>query len=122
MFEQASRLKLRFPYKGQCTTEDLWDMPLAHLDNIFKVLNSEAKSQKEESLLAVKTSENTILDLQINIVKHVVSVRLKEQEARKTLADRASQKQKLLGLAAEKQEESLRGLSAEELLRMASEL
>ena len=122
MFEQASRLKLRFPYKGQCTVEDLWDMPLAHLDSIFKVLNSEAKSQKEESLLAVKTSENTILDLQIDIVKHVVSVRLKEQEERKTLADRASQKQKLLGLAAEKQEESLRGLGAEELLRMASEL
>lgn len=40
MFEIATKNKYRYPFnKGLITTEDLWNLSLKDLDNIFKVLN-----------------------------------------------------------------------------------
>ena len=60
MFEKASRLKLRFEYKGLCSVEELWDLSVQELDNIYKVLNSKAKAMREESLLQEKTKEDQL--------------------------------------------------------------
>lgn len=122
MFEQASRLKLRFNFKGQSTAEDLWDMPLQALDQIFKGLNAQLKAQKEESLLETKSKEDEILDLKISIVKHVVEVRLREQKAREDEVSKAAKKQKLLGIIAEKQDANLREMSVEDLTKLVDEL
>ena len=48
MFEIATRNKFRFPFKGVISTEDLWDLSVESLDNVFKTLNSEMKKTKEE--------------------------------------------------------------------------
>ena len=122
MFEQASRLKLRFPFKGQCSVEDLWDLPLEALDLIFKGLNSQRKTQEEESLLETKSTEDEILGLKINIVKHVVKVRLEERKARENEAAKAAKKQKLLGIIAEKQDAALRDMSVDTLTKLVDEL
>jgi len=122
MFEKASRLKLRFSHKGLCTVEDLWDLPLTQLDTIFKGLNARAKAQKEESLLNEKTQEDEILDLQIAIVRHVVTVRLAERKTREDEVERAAKKQKLLGIIAEKQDASLKDMSVEDLTKLVNEL
>jgi hypothetical protein len=122
MFEKAARMKLRFPHKGLCTVEDLWDIPLEALDRIFKDLNIKIKAQKEESLLETRSKEDEILDLKIAIVKHIVEVRLSEQKARKDLAAKSEKKQKLLGIIAEKQDNALRDLSVDELTKLVDEL
>ncbi len=122
MFEKASRQKIRFFYRGQCSVEDLWDLPLTALDTIFKGLNAQQKAQKEESLLAIKSQADEVLALQIAIVKHVVEVRLAEQAERKSAADKAAQKQKLLGIIAEKQDAELKNMSLEELTNLVNEL
>lgn len=122
MFEKASRLKIRFNCKGFCSVEDLWDLPLRSLDSIFKQLNAEFKTQKEESLLDRKSQEDEILELKISLVRHVVEVRLQEQKAREDAATKAERKQKLLGIIAEKQDADLRGMSVEELTRLVDEL
>ena len=81
IFEFAARNKIRFPYKGLITVEDLWDLSLTNLDSIYKTLNKQVKQSEEESLLNTKASVDTELEVQIAIVKHIVSVKLAEKEA-----------------------------------------
>ena len=122
MFEKASRLKLRFYYHGLSTVEDLWDISLTGLDSIFKELNATAKTTQEESLLETKTEEDEELALSIAIVRHVAEVRLAEKKAKKNEAERKEKKQRLMSILAEKQDEELRGKSAEEIAKMIEEL
>ena len=65
MFEFAVRNKVRFPFKGLITVEDLWDLSVRELDNIFKTLNAQMKKSEEESLLATKSKEDETLSVQI---------------------------------------------------------
>lgn len=51
MFEIATRTKMRFPFKGMISVEDLWDLSVQNLDKVFKTLNSQRKEAQEESLL-----------------------------------------------------------------------
>ena len=96
MFEKAVRMKLRFDYRGLCSVEDLWDLSVKQLDTIYKKLNSEAKAQKEESLLEERTEEHSILDLKINLVKHIVEVKLAEKKAREDALEKMEMKNKIL--------------------------
>ncbi len=121
MFEKASRLKLRFNYRGLCITEDLWDMPLTALDTIYKGLNGQLKAQKEESLLETKSEADELLDLQIAIVRHVVEVRLAEQRERQDAVAKAAQKQKIMAIIADKQDAELHSMSIEDLNKLIAE-
>lgn len=121
-FEAATRTKLRFPYKGLVSTEDLWDLSVQQLDSVFKVLNSELKTVKEESLLNTKTKKDEELDLKIDIVKHVFEIKTAEANARLEEKERKEQKQKILNILASKKEESLQNKSPEELEAMLKDL
>lgn len=81
MFEYATRNKVRFPFKGQISVEDLWDLRADDLDTVFKTLNRQVKQSKEESLLTTKTAEDTALDIQIAIVKHIFDIKMQEANA-----------------------------------------
>jgi hypothetical protein len=118
MFEKASRQGIRYQYKGLCTVEDLWDLSVQELDGIYKKLNKELKDATEESLLGVTKKKNTELELKVEIVKHIVQVKLAEAEAKEKRAARAQQKQKILGIIATKQDEALLSKSVEELTAM----
>lgn len=122
MFIKASREKMRFPYKGLATVEDLWDLPVTELDKIYKSLNTKAKQAQEESLLEVKTSEDEELTAQIEIIKYIVSVKLEEKKAAEMARERKEQKQKIMSILASKQDEALHGKSIEELEKMLDEL
>jgi hypothetical protein len=118
MFEKALRLKLRFEFRGLCTIEDLWNLRLEDLDTLFKKLNAQAKILQDESLLSSKSEESEILSLKIDIIKHIVAVRLKEREEREAAAERQSKRDKILHVISEKQDEDLRNMSIEELKEM----
>jgi hypothetical protein len=122
LFEMATRKKFRFPFKGQISVEDLWDLSVQNLDTVFKALNAEAKQVKEESLLATKSTEDTILDAKIEIVKHIVKVKLEEANQRQEAAEKREQKRRLQELIATKQDEALQGKSIEELQAMMNAL
>ena len=122
MFEQAVRLKLRFQYCGTLTTEDLWDLHVKDLDQIFKDLSVEARQADEESLLDTRTNANKRLDLSIEVVKHIVATKLEEQAKREAAADRKVRKQTLLGILEDKENQALLDLTADELRGMIADL
>lgn len=122
MFAYATRNKVRFPYKGLISTEDLWDLSVTELDKIFKTLNAQAKQSQEESLLESKNDGDELLENQIEIVKHIVSVKLREQKAREREADKAAQRQKIMAIIAKKQDESLENASLDDLQTMLESL
>lgn len=122
LFEMATRKKFRFPFKGMISVEDLWDLSVQNLDTVFKSLNAEVKQVKEESLLATKSTEDAILDAKIEIVKHIVKIKLDETEQRQQAIAKREQKRRLQELIATKQDEELQGKSVEELQAMLSAL
>ncbi len=122
MFELATRNRIRFAHKGLLSVEDLWDLGVQELDKIFKSLNAKLKVCSEESLLGPKGSENTELNLQVAIVRHIVEVKLAEEAERKNHVEKKVQKQKILRILAEKQEGALASKSEEELKAMLEKL
>ena len=129
MFEEASRLKLRFTTaKGSVTTEDLWDMPLLSrapgisLDDLAKNLSKNIRESSEESFVTVHTVANKKLELQFDIVKHVISVKLEERDKAKRAVEVKEQKEKIMSIIAKKKDEDLEGLSIEALQKMVTEL
>ena len=118
LFEGAVRAKYRFPFKGQITAEDLWDLSLQDLDRVFKALNTEAKLSQEESLLNTPDKKTETLQRKIEIVKHIVAVRQAETQAVKDAADRKAQKQRIMEIIARKEDEALQSMTKEELMKM----
>ncbi len=122
MFETATREKLRFPFKGQISVEDLWDLSIENLDSIFKILNAQLKQTKEESLLQVKTAKDKELDTKIEIIKYVVRVKLEEKAANLQAKENKDKRGKILEILASKQDADLRNKTQEELTKMLEEL
>jgi hypothetical protein len=128
-FEKASKDKYRFNTPvGQITVEDLWDIPLVSrksnisLDNIAKGLNKQINENEEESFVVKSTSKNNILLTKFNIVKKVIEVRLAEAKAVDDRKKNKEKKQRIMSILADKQDESLKGKSEEELTKLLGEL
>lgn len=114
-FEYAVRNKLRFPYKGMLTVEEIWDLKVTELDSIFKTLNKQKKTEQEESLLVTKTKEDETLDVQISIIRYIVAVKQAEKDAKEREKEIKAENQKIMSIIERKENEALEGLSIEEL-------
>ena len=127
MFEQASRLKLRFDTPRGClSAEDLWDLPLTgtrsvSLNEIAIALHHQLK---HDTVSFVDDDErpDAALQLRFDLVKHVIGV--KKDENRKALEARehAEKKQKILGILARKGDEALEAKSEDELRELLAGL
>lgn len=116
IFEKASRQKLRFETRqGLISAEELWDLSLSSLDTLAKSVNKRLKEESEESFISEKSSSNTELDLKLEILKHVIQVKLKEKEDSKNRAEKRSRIEFLEGLLAKKTMETLEGQTADEI-------
>ena len=122
MFEKAVRAKLRFKFKGFVSVEDLWDLSIEELDSIFKILNSRLQETQQESLLSVKNSKNEVLELKIEVIKHIFSVKRQENIAKEEAVLNAGKKKKLLDIIADKQDTELKEKSVKELKKMVKKI
>lgn len=125
MFEQASRQKLRFQSSiGQLSVEDLWDLPLTSkskvsLDGLAVQINRQLKDEQQESFVTPVTSGSD-LQVKLDILKHIIRVKMDENQARLQENERAEKKRKIADIIARKEDQSLESLSIEELRTMHS--
>lgn len=128
MFQKASRYKLRFDSpQGGLTTEDLWDIPLqsargANLDDIAKHLHKQISESNVTSFVSKKATEDTVLQLKFDIVKHIIETRLAEADTAAVAQANKQKKQQLLGIIAMKEQEQLMGSSLDDLKKMVESL
>jgi hypothetical protein len=123
IFERASRAKLRFASDvGELTTEQLWDLPLIgkggrpDLDTVARTVNTELKSIVEGSFVETTPDpRKTELELKLEVVKHIIASKIAAQEIAKKAAETAERKRKLLSALANKEEQTLAGMSKEEI-------
>lgn len=121
LFEIASREKYRFPYKGLISVEDLWDLTLPQLDGVYKALSKEVKTQGEDSLMAEAITDKKLSNM-IEIVKYIFSVKQQEADARKTAAENKRKRERIAEVLAQKEDEALRNMSADELKKLMTDL
>jgi hypothetical protein len=125
MFEQASRLRLRFgTERGQLSVEELWQLPLTgevSLDAIAIELDKQTQSTSK-SFVNPEHMTDPVVQLRFDIVQHVILVRLAEKKKADEARETAAKKQKLLGILARREDAELEGSSPDELRRMIAEL
>lgn len=131
IFEIATRQKLRFASpRGELTVEQLWDVPLRgaagdqfNLNTIAKAANKALKEISEESFVeTTKTAAHTRCELAMEVMKYIIDVKLAEETAAKNRAEKKQEKEKLLGILAEKQAGKLSELSEKELQKRIAAL
>jgi hypothetical protein len=126
IFEQASRLKLRFETtKGLLSVEDLWQLSLQSLDTIAKAVNRKLKEVAEESFIPAPIRTNSAsaeLQLKLDLLKHVITTLDAETKAKLARSKRQADLAQLRQLAAAKTNEALASQSLEDILKKISEL
>lgn len=124
IFEQASRLKLRFrtAAHGLAHMDDLWDLPLiakttgTDLNSCAVFAHQEVKEHEEISFVSTKPSKaREVAQLKLDVVKHIIGVKQAELEAKKDALRRQNERARLQGLLEQKQEDKDKALTEEEL-------
>ena len=123
IFERASRGKLRFGSTiGQLSTEQLWDLPLTskgdrpNLDAMARGVFHELKGLEEASFVEGKPDPRKAdLELRLELLKHVIAVKLELKAAAEKAAENAERKRKLLNALAAKDESLLQGMTKEQI-------
>lgn len=118
IFALATRQKYRFPFNGQISVEDLWDLTPAQLDRVYKALKKDQKASNEETLLTVRTTEDAVLDSKIELVKFIFETKQAEKAAAVLKAESDAKKKHIRELIAAKKDKQLETLSVEELEKL----
>lgn len=123
LFIEASRKGYRFnSQKGLLTTEDLWNLPVDNkiktcLYSIGKSLKLQLKNSEENEFSDTASAEDTIVINQLEIVRHIIKVKLEEKATAVKSADNKRYKDKLLGILADKKDAALLDRSEADILK-----
>lgn len=130
LFEKATRMKLRFSTpQGLLPVEDVWDLPLtapnsrkANLNDMAKSLYRALKEDDEVDFVKKRVEPNEELSLRFAIAKHIIDVRLREQEAAENALKAKEKKARIMEIIAGKEDEELKGKSLDELREVLNSL
>lgn len=121
--EKALRSKLRFNGKGVYTVEDLYDVPVEKLNEMYMEARAAQKACDDagDSLLMPNTVDESV-GLRVEILRHITMLKIAEREERRLAADRKEEKARLLGLLDRKLHEQDESKSVDELREMINKL
>lgn len=118
IFKYAVKKKLRFNYKGMCTIEDLYDIPLDTLDKMYGALKKEQKNFGVDSLLNKKTLAEKETAIKIEIIESIVKDRLADIERATKAEQTRARNRKIAEIIADKEDAALHDMSVEDLKAM----
>ena len=121
IYKLATKSGLRFPTsKGLLSVEQLFTLNQTQLAGVVKGCKKVLKGENDDELSFL--DDNTIVNkedqLRFDIAKDIYLTKKAETNELKIKAERKAYEQKILGLIVEKQEDSLKGKSIEELTAM----
>lgn len=126
LFEVASRSKFRFETKrGEITAEQLWDIALTGNDSVDAIainLNDALQKSSTKSFVTTSNPTDKETQLKLELVKHVILVRLAEAAARTEKAEKASKRKALREAIAEEENKALVSGSLDEMKKRLAEL
>ena len=125
MFEKSTRLKLRFNSpKGLLTSEDIYSLPLLtnsptqiDLNIVAQIAFDELAALSTKTFVgaAANSAKRELAQLRLDIIKHVIDIKEAEAVANEQAKVRASQKEFIKELIAEKQLDGMKSKSLDEL-------
>lgn len=123
IFEQATRKRLRFAYRGNVTVEDLWVISLEGLDGMYQDLSKAIRESESDSLLG---NDNSLglekVKLKAEIIKHIVKTRLDEAKNAENELLNKQKKDRIAELIERKKDDELLEKTPEELEAMLEAL
>ena len=123
MWIEALKKKYRFEYKGLINVEDLFDLKLEDLDYIYKNLKRNENDLQVDSLLdANKNPLKKEIENKINIVKAIFDMKEAELESAKIAMANKVQRDKILAIIENKQDQELSEKSIDELRKIYDSL
>lgn len=119
IFKESTKKGLRYNSpKGNITTEQLWDLKLAELDQVAVSLDEQLEKSEKKSFIKKRTETDEVIDLQLKVVVDVIETKQADVLAKKTELDKKVHNEKIMALIQQKQENKLNDLSVEELEAM----
>lgn len=118
IFKYAVKNKIRFSYKGICTVEDLYDIPLDGLDRMYGELKKQQKNFGEDSLLNKKSSEEKEVSIKIKIIETIVADRLADIDKATKAKQTQARNRRIAQIIADKEDAALNDMSLEDLRAM----
>lgn len=120
LFKLAAKEKYRFPFRGNISVEDLFDLTTSQLDVVYKELKSQVK-ESSDSLLKEVSTEDKELKNKIEIVKTIFEDKMTEATQKEQALAEKQRKERIKELIAQKKDQDLADKSIEELEAMLGE-
>ncbi len=120
LFKLAAKEKYRFPFRGNISVEDLFDLTTSQLDVVYKELKSQVK-ESSDSLLKEVSTEDKELKNKIKIVKTIFEDKMTEAVQKEQALAEKQRKERIKELIAQKKDQDLADKSIEELEAMLGE-
>lgn len=120
LFKLAAKEKYRFPFRGNISVEDLFDLTTSQLDVVYKELKSQVK-ESSDSLLKEVSTEDKELKNKIEIVKTIFEDKKTEAVQKEQALAEKQRKERIKELIAQKKDQDLVDKSIEELEAMLGE-
>ncbi len=129
IFEEAIKSQLRFDFNGSTTVEQLYNARktkefkqslIDYEDQLTQAIEKYGKSSRRSS--NVKTNEQKLQELRLALVTNLIDEILAAEEDAKNASIKKEQRDLLLSLKAQKQNEALSQLSLDDIDKKLAEL
>lgn len=122
LYKQATKENWLFDSgNGQLNVSDLWNLPLTsktnrpNLDDVARRLYNAIKEMNDVSFVNPSTNNSNTLQQRLELVKDIIATRQAENDAKNSERERQARNARIREILAEKQEDSLKNMSVEEL-------